>query len=169
MKLQFQLPIINKQTIKYVVGIFPLIMLFTFQVNAQADFSGVWVQDNVKSDDFYKNYNITTTIKQTDREISIVSDFFSKEGEKITTMSESFTLDGKETSVEEQGGINKKSAKWSADKKTLTITNTRTVGTEVFGSHIAYSLSANGKVLTSVTTDANPLTGLKVTQVFNKK
>jgi hypothetical protein len=169
MKLQVKQPIINKLTAKYVLTILSIIILSSLQLNAQVNFSGVWMQDNEKSDDFYKNFNITRTIKQTDKEISIASDFFSKEGEKITTMSESFNLDGKETSVEEEGGINRKSAKWSADKKTLTITNTRTVGTEVYGSHIAYTLSGNGKVLTTVTTDANPLTGLKVTQIFNKK
>jgi hypothetical protein len=169
MKLLFKLPIINKQNVKNVLAILSFIVVSSLQVNGQVNFSGVWIQDNEKSDDFYKNFNITASINQTDKEISIVSDFFSKDGEKITTMSESFSLDGKETSVEEQGGINRKSAKWSADKKTLTVTNTRTVGTEVFGSYIAYTLSANGKVLTLITTDANPLTGLKVTQVFNKK
>ena len=134
-----------------------------------ADFSGVWTQDNVKSDDFYKDFNITCTIKQSLNEITFDETFFSKSGEKITSKTESYTLDGKETSVEEQGGINKKSAKWSADKKTLTITNTRTVGSEVYGSHRNYSLSGNNRVMTIITTDANPLTGLKVNQIFNKK
>jgi hypothetical protein len=133
------------------------------------DFSGVWEQDNVKSDDFYKSFNVTCTIKQTPSEISIDQAFFSKEGEKITSMVNSYNLDGKEVSVEEQGGINKKSANWSADRKVLTITETRTMGTEVYGSHRAFSLSGDGKVLTVETTDANPLTGLKIKQIFNKK
>ena len=121
------------------------------------------------TESFYKDFNITCTIKQSKQEIIFDETFFSKSGEKITSKTESYTLDGKETSVEEQGGINKKSAKWSADMKILTITNTRTVGSEVYGSYRAYTLSEKGRILTVVTTDANPLTGLKVTQVFNKK
>jgi len=146
-----------------------LISASAIYAQSPADFSGIWTQDNVKSDDFYKEFNITCTIKQTMNEITFDETFFSKSGEKITSKTESYTLDGKETSKEEQGGIDKKSAKWSADKKTLTITNTRTVGSEVYGSHRTYSISGNGRLLTIITTDANPLTGLKVTQIFNKK
>lgn len=151
--------------------LFLAIIISTSGIYAQlpADFSGTWTQDNVKSDPFYKDFNITCAIKQTPQEISFDETFFSLAGEKITSKSESYTLDGKDYSVEEQGGINKKSAKWSADKKTLTVTNTRTVGTEVYGSYRAYSLSGNGRLLTIITTDVNPASGLKVTQIFNKK
>jgi len=89
------------------------------------------------------------------------------ESETVTRES-SFNLDGKEVSKEEQGGINKESATWSADKKTLTTKSTRTVGTDVYGSTMAYSLSGDGLVLTQQTEDINPF-GPKVKQVFNKK
>lgn len=146
-----------------------LISATCIYAQSPVNFSGVWVKDNAKSDEFYKDFDITCTIKQTPQEISIEETFFSKSGEKITSTTESYTLDGKEASVEEQGGVNKKSAKWSADKKTLTITNTRTVNKEVYGSSKVYSFSENGLVLNVLTTDANPLTGLKLNQVFNKK
>ena len=147
------------------------LILCTSFLNSQSpvNFSGEWTQDSAKSDDFYKEFGITCLITQTPQSIAIKQTFFDKSGKEITSHEESYNLDGKETRVEEQGGINMKSANWSADKKTLTITNTRTVGNEVYGSHLAYSLSENDRVLTVVTTDANPLTGLKVKQIFNKK
>lgn len=81
----------------------------------QADFSGVWAQDITKSDDFYKEFNVTYTIKQTPQIITIKQTFSDKDGKEITSRESSFNLDGKEVSKEEQGGINKESAAWSAD------------------------------------------------------
>jgi hypothetical protein len=132
------------------------------------DFSGVWTQDNVKSDDFYKEFNVESTITQTPQSITIKQTFFDKSGTEITSRGNSFTLDGKETSKEEEGGINKELAIWSADKKILTTKSTRTVGTDVYGSTATYSLSENGLVLTVQTSDINP-GGLSVKQIFNKK
>ena len=59
-------------------------------------------------------------------------------------------------------------ASWSADKKTLTTKSTRTVGKDVYGNTVSYSLSNNGLVLTVKSSDINPF-GLSITQVFNKK
>lgn len=132
------------------------------------DFSGVWTQDNAKSDDFYKEFNITCIITQTPQTIVFKTTFFEKSGTEITSREASFNLDGKEVSKEEEGGINKDVATWSPDKKTLTTKSTRTVGADVYGSTASYSLSDNGLVLTVKTSDINP-GGLSVTQVFNKK
>lgn len=148
-----------------------IILLFSYgsalNAQSQVDFSGTWTQDNLKSDDFYKSFDIKCTITQTLQTITIKQTFFEKSGTEITTRETSFTLDGKETIKEEQGGINKESAKWSADKKILTTTSTRTVGTDIYGSSTSYSLSGNGLVLTVQTEDVNPI-GLSVKQVFNK-
>ncbi len=133
-----------------------------------ADFSGVWIQDNEKSDDFYKSFNVTCTILQTPERITFKTTFSMPGESETVTRESSFNLDGKEVSKEEQGGINKESAIWSADKKTLTTKSTRTVGTDVYGSTMAYSLSVDGLVLTQLTEDINPF-GPKVKQVFNKK
>lgn len=156
-------------TFKVLLLLAMFISATSIYAQSPVNFSGVWIKDNAKSDEFYKDFDITCTVKQTPQEISIEETFFSKSGEKMLSKEELYTLDGKETSVEEQGGINKKSAKWSADKKTLTVSNTTTYGSDVLGSYKAYSLSENGRVLTVLTTDANPLTGLKVNQIFNKK
>jgi hypothetical protein len=132
------------------------------------NFSGIWTKDNVKSDDFYKDFNIKCTITQTPQSFTIRQTFFDKSGKEITTSESSFNLDGKETSKEEQGYIDKVSAKWSPDKKSLVTTSTRTVGKDVYGSSASYSLSDNGLVLTVLTSDINP-GGLSVTQILNKE
>ncbi len=132
------------------------------------DFSGVWVQDTAKSDDFYKAFDVMTTITQTPQTITITTKFSNKDDKEGTSRSSSFNLDGKEVSKEEDGGINKDIASWSADKKTLTTKSTRTVGKDVYGNTVSYSLSNNGLVLTVKSSDINPF-GLSITQVFNKK
>ena len=128
--------------------------------------SGVWIQDTVKSDDFYKAFNVKCTITQTPQSIRITQTFFDKSGKEITSHDNFFNLDVKETSIKEQG--DKKSAIWSPDKKILTTTDIKTYGSEVVGSTATYSLSDNGLVLTIHTSDINP-GGLSIVQVFNKK
>ena len=147
-----------------------LMIFYTASIFAQSpvNFSGTWTQDNEKSDDFYKSFNVTCTIIQTPERITFKNTFTMPGESETVTRESSFNLDGKEVSKEEQGGINKESAIWSADKKTLTTKSTRTVGTDVYGSTMAYSLSADGLVLTQLTEDINPF-GPKVKQVFNKK
>lgn len=123
----------------------------------------------MKSDDFYKAFDVKCTITQTPQTITIKMAFFDKiEKKEIATHDYSFTLDGKETSKEEQGGIDKELAQWSADKKSLTTKSTRTVGSDIYGSTATYSLSGNNLILTVQTSDINP-GGLSVKQIFNKK
>ena len=143
---------------------------FTSASYAQSvlDFSGVWVQDTAKSDDFYKAFSVITTITQTPQTITIKTTFSDKDDKEGTSRSSSFNLNGKEVSKEEEGGTNKELASWSPDKKTLTTKSTRTVGKDVYGSTASYSLSDNGLVLTVKSSDINPF-GLSITQVFNKK
>ena len=133
------------------------------------DFSGIWIQDTAKSDDFYKAFSVKCMITQTPQSITIKQAFSDKKtGEEITSHDNFFTLDGIEKSKEEEGGINKDLATWSPDKKILTTKSTRTVGTDIYGSTAIYSLSDNGLVLTVQSADINPF-GLSVKQVFNKK
>lgn len=150
---------------------FVLSLMFCTSVShaqTPADFSGVWIQDNVKSDDFYKGFDVKCTITQIPQSISIKMAFSDKiEKKEIATHDYSFTLDGKETSKEEYGGINKELAQWSSDKKTLTTKSTRTVGSEVYGSTTTYTLSGDKLVLTVLTSDINP-GGLSVKQILNK-
>jgi hypothetical protein len=132
------------------------------------NFSGVWTQDNAKSDDFYKSFGVECTIIQTPESITFKQTFFDEKGKEVTSHDFFFTLDGKEAIKEEFGGINKEVATWSPDKKVLTTKSTRTVGNDVYGSTATYSLSENGLVMTVQTKDINPL-GLSVKQIFNKK
>lgn len=145
-------------------------LLLTSVINAQnpVNFSGTWNLDNAKSDGAYKEYQVTCKIKQDSKTISIEETFLPKEGEVITSQSASYTLDGKESSNEEQGGINKKSAKWSDDRKSLTVKETRQVGDNTYGSNTVYKLSDDGKILTVRTTDINDDSSPLV-RVFNKK
>jgi hypothetical protein len=132
------------------------------------NFSGVWTQDNAKSDDFYKSFGVVCTITQIPESITLKQTFFDENGKEVTSHDFFFTLDGKEAIKEEFGGINKELATWSPDKKILTTRSTRTVGNEVYGSTATYSLSENGLVMTVQTKDINPL-GMSVKQIFNKK
>jgi len=154
------------------VMLFGLISIFIFPSllisQTPADFSGTWVQDAEKSDEFYKEYLITNVITQTPQLIKFKVTFADKDGNEMVTRESSFNLDGREVSREEQGGINKEQATWSADKKTLTVKSTRTVGKDVYGSTVAYTLSADGQELKVKTSDINPM-GPTVNQVFARK
>jgi hypothetical protein len=146
------------------------IILCPVILNAQgpADFSGTWIQDNAKSDDFYKEFGITNVITQTPEKITFKETFSDKSGNEIITRESFFNLDGKEVSKEEQGGINKEQATWSTDKKSLTIKVTRTVGNDVYGSTTTYSFSEDGQILNVKISDINPM-GPTVNQVFTRK
>jgi len=158
----------NRLNLKLIMVLTVILWTSALYGQKPTDFSGVWIQDNIKSDDFYKSFNVTCTITQTAQKITFKNTFAMPGESETVTRESSFNLDGKEVSKEEQGGINKESAIWSADKKTLTTKSTRTVGTDVYGSTMAYSLSADGLVLTQLTEDINPF-GPKVKQIFNKK
>ena len=146
------------------ITVFPSVLY----AQTPVDFSGTWIQDAEKSDDFYKEFGITNLITQTPQTISFKVTFFDKEGKEVTTMESSFNLDGREVSKEEQGGINKEQATWSADRKTLTVKSTRTVGTDIYGSTVSYTLSGDGQELKVKTSDINPM-GPTVNQVFKRK
>jgi len=133
-----------------------------------ANFSGVWMQDTTKSDDFYKSFEVKYTITQTLQTFIVKQTFTIKSSEEIVTRDYSFTLDGKVTNIEKEYGIEKNTAQWSADKKILTTRSTVTYGNEDVGFTETYSLSDNGLVLTAQKSDIIP-GALSVKQVFNKK
>jgi len=147
------------------------LLLIVTRLDAQTpvNFSGVWTLDNAKSDASYKEYRVTCTVKQTADSITIGEIFLAKNGEKTTMPEYTYTFDGKETSKEEQGGIDRKSARWSSDKKVLTAKNTRTVGANIYGSYTTYKLSDDGRVLTVQTTDIDPSKKTSLIEVFNRK
>ena len=133
-----------------------------------ANFSGVWIQDTTKSDDFYKSFDVKYTITQTLQTFTVKQTFTLKSSKESVTDDYSFTLDGKVTTMEKEGGTEKELAQWSADNKILNTRITITYGNEDVGFTENYSLSDNGLVLTVQKSNITP-GGLSIVQVFNKK
>lgn len=158
----------NNLAIRLMLIVSIIFCSWSLHAQAVANFSGDWLQDNSKSDPQYKDYNIKLSITQTPQEINIKTAFCEKDWKEKTSSNESYTLDGKEVNKEQYGGIDVMSAKWSADKKTLTTKTTRTNAGEVYGSTTAYTLSANGLVLTVKTDNIKPGQP-SIIQVLNKK
>jgi len=129
------------------------------------DFSGTWLQDSGKSDDFYKDFNVKCTITQTASLFTVKTTFSDKNDTEIVTRESIFSLDGKEIADSEGG---KKSAKWSPDKKVLTTSDTKDYGGDIVGVKASYSISDDRLVLTVKSSDIKPDVK-SITQVFNKK
>lgn len=145
-----------------------IIMIFpVLKISAQSlpDFSGVWIQDKDKSDDFYKNFNVQCTITQTKQSFNVKTTFSDEKGQELVTRESTFSLDGKETTGEEGAKL---SAKWSSDKKILTTTDTKNYGGDLVGVTTSYAISDNKNVLTVKTSDIKPDVKT-ITQVFNRK
>jgi hypothetical protein len=146
------------------------LLCFSYVSYAQSpvNFSGVWIQDTTQSDNFYKSFDVKYAITQTAETFAVKQTFSDYSGNEIVTRDYAFTLDGKETNMEKNGGIEKELAQWSADNKILTTTSTTTYDNQVVGNTAIYSLSEDGLVLTVQNSDIIP-GGLSVKQVFNKK
>jgi hypothetical protein len=133
-----------------------------------ANFSGVWIQDTTKSDNFYKSFNVKYTISQTLQTFTVKQTFSDKSGKVLVTRDYSFALDGKETSTKKETGLEKNLAHWSSDKKILNTRSTIKYGTQDVGFTETYALSDNGLVLTTQKSDIIP-GALSVKQVFKKE
>jgi hypothetical protein len=132
-----------------------------------ANFSGVWIQDTTKSDDFYKAFDVKYTITQTPQKFTVKQTLTHKSSKESLTRDYSFTLDGKVTNMKKESGTEKNLAQWSADKKILTTRSTITYGNQDVGFTETYSLSDNGLVLTAQKSDI--IQGASsVKQIFNK-
>jgi len=152
-------------------SLFVLYLLLCSSVSyaqSPANFSGVWIQDTTKSDDFYKSFDVKYTIMQTSQTFKVKQTLSDYSGKETVTRDYSYTLDGKVTSMKKESGIEKNLAQWSADKKNLKTRSTITYGTEDVGFTETYSLSDNGLVLTVQKSDIIP-EALSVKLVFNKK
>ena len=146
------------------------LLLFTCASYAQspADFSGVWIQDPTKSDDFYKSFEVKYAITQTPQVFTVRQTLTMKGTTESIINDYKYTLDGKVTTMDKEGGKEKELAQWSPDKKTLTTRSTKTYGNEDVGFTETYSLSDNGLVLTVQKSNIIP-GALTIKQVFNKK
>ena len=156
------------QTLKYLFVLSLLLCSSVINAQSPVNYSGVWLQDTVKSDDFYKAFEVKYTITQTPQTFMVKQSMTLRGSEETITNDYKYTLDGKVTTMEKEGGKEKEIAQWSADKKILTVRSTITYGNEDVGFTETYSLSDNGLVLTTL--KSNIIEGLpKVKQVFNKK
>ncbi len=147
-------------------------MLLGRHLEAQkvTDFTGTWLLDIPKSDPAYARYKaVACTIKQTAEMFTVQEVFTEKSGSDIAMNANSFTLDGKETAKEEQGGTDRQSISWSKNKTVLIAKMTRTVGQDVYGSYVSYSLSENGRILTVITTGLDTTKNFSIKEVFVKK
>jgi hypothetical protein len=130
-----------------------ILLLNTFLLRAQSDFSGTWILDHSKSDAEFRDYEITCNINQTTSAITVEQIIVMKDGQKSAMAPITYNTDGKEVSKEEQGGTNKISASLSPDRKILTTKYVRTMNGNDYGSITVYNLSDEGKVLTVKTSD----------------
>ncbi len=134
-----------------------LILQATMLICAQtpASFAGKWQIDHARSDAEFRDYQITCNIEQTPAAITVTQIFLTNDGKESSMPPITFSLDGKELSGEEQGGINRISAELSADRKILTTKYIRTMNGSEYGSITVYSLSDDGRILTVKTSDLN--------------
>ena len=151
--------------------VFAIFLIFTSSLShaqTPVNFSGNWIQDTVKSDDFYKSFEIKFLITQTPQAFKVKQIYTLKGSPEVLENEYSYTLDGKVTTRAKEGNTEKNSAKWSADKKILTTRSTVTYGNEDVGFTETYSLSNNGLELTVVKSNIIPDVP-QVKLVFNKK
>lgn len=152
--------------------------VFSLKAQTTANFAGKWAFDKKASSAGLteSNYDgsVIMTIVQTVSSISISETWVKPGNSDFNTAADSYTLDGKEQVQKHQVGTTKKSAKWSADKKMLIITNldiqTLNGKLENFLVTDTFSLSADGKTLTIERYSKNPVTGeTTVKKVYRKK
>lgn len=146
-----------------------ILLLNTYILSAQLDldFSGTWILDHSKSDQVFRDVEVTVVITQTEKTFSVEQIIFMKNGEKSATPAVTYNLDGKEVIKEEQGGKDRSSAILSSNRKTLTIKFVRTMNGKDFGSITVYKLSHNAQFLTINSSDLSG--GSPMVQVYRKK
>jgi len=156
------------------------LLLSSIAVIAQTpvNFSGKWMLDNNKSTfgkmDTKYDGTITRNITQTPATLTC-TDLYTKPGNQdFETAPESYNLDGKEVVEKHSVETTKTVAKWSQDKKILTISIT-SIATiqgkqEEYIYSFTYRLSPDGKTLYIENYAKNSVIGEeKTTKVYNKK
>jgi hypothetical protein len=157
-----------------------LCIMSTVSLRAQtaANFAGKWEFDKAKSSPgtVHANYpgTVTRQITQNSSRLTYRDVYVQKGSSDWKTTDEIFTLDGKEQIKKDGANTRRKSAKWSEDKKILTLTYAETyveggVSKELSVAE-SYALSEEGKTLTIETFSKNQVTGeTKTTSVYRKK
>lgn len=157
-------------------------VLFTLSLSASAqkfaNFSGAWIYDKATSTPGTEQagYDGTVVRKITQTATSIAyNDTYSRPGSNDwSTGDEVFMLNGKNKVQKEGRSTIKKSVKWSADNKTLTLTYLSIYSEKGVSSDVTiteyYSLADEGKTLIIERLFKNGVTGeTKATSVFHRK
>jgi hypothetical protein len=162
-------PRLRFKTVLRTVFVFCLFLCASASIaQSPVDFSGDWIRDPAKSDNFYKAFEVNYSITQTPQTFTVNQKLTHTVSNESVINDYSYTLDGKVSNTEKDHGTEKNTTKWSDDKTILTTRSTVTYGNEDVGFTETYSLSENGQVLTVVKSNIIP-GGLSVKQVFNKK
>jgi hypothetical protein len=168
MKKYYVFSLVNNLILRLSALLILVIIPMALAGQKPADFSGTWIQDNSKGNDILKGINLTLTITQTDKTITIKETFFNDKDKEEESRQSSFSLDGKEVIEKEAQWVTRKSATWSPDKKEITIKTTQTLETQVVEAFEIYSLSENGLILTVKRYNAEAKDHILIA-VFNKK
>lgn len=151
------------------------ILLFASALRAQTatDFSGKWAFDKSKSNAgegayFPKENEVTLDITQDANNITI-NKTIKQKGVVVITVSNKYTLDGKESVTGDSSQPIKTVAKWSSDKKNLTITTSMTIDSVEYRTDDTYSLSNGDKILTIQSIYKDPKAGREQILVYLKK
>jgi hypothetical protein len=136
---------------------------------APANLSGKWAFDKSKSNLGGSEYLVLTLkITQTATMLTIDS---TQQGSGDFILTDKFNLTGKETSTKiEDYAIKKVAAKWSVDKKSLTITTIMTLAKtgEEYRTDDTYQVAEDGKTLTLTNVFKNPKAKGVAVVVFNR-
>jgi hypothetical protein len=162
------------------VSLVVLFILSAVSLGAQTatNFSGKWEFDKARSSPgtVHANYpgTVTRQITQNSSRLSYRDIYVQKGSSDWKTTDEIFNLDGKEQIKKNGANTRRKSVKWSADKKILTLTYAETyvesgVSKELSAAE-SYAMSEEGKTLTIETLSKNQVTGTtKTTRIYHKK
>jgi hypothetical protein len=149
-------------------------LLFASILNAQTptNYSGKWTFDKSQSKpgeggSFLMSEGILD-ITQDANSVTLISTTKQKGSDDIIH-TDKYTLDGKESIEKGDPFTTKKMAKWSDDKKILTITTIMTYNSVDYRTDDTYSLTDNGKTLTVTSASKNPTGERKIISVYLKK
>jgi hypothetical protein len=152
---------------------FAMMLFSSFSIaQTPTNYNGKWAFDRSKSDpgkgsSFMYN-DLIRNIIQNPASISIEEIVKSPGGEAVSD-TQKFSLDGKETIEKTDMGTTKKIAKWSEDKKVLTLTTIMLIDSSDYRGDSTYKLSGDGLTLTIKSEFKNPNGESTAIEVFNKK
>lgn len=134
--------------------------------------SGKWLFDQSKSKaaegTSFSGSEVTLDILHNQDSIKIIKTIKNPGGMVDTTI-EAYVLDGKEKVTKEASLTTKRTGKRSADKRQIILTQTVSLGANVYITDDVYSLSGDGNVLTIKSSETMNSKKGNILLVYNKK